>query len=365
MQLTLVIPELIWPEVEDGVLDRADCPALATLLARCRLSERPPQSLEATLADALSPPSSPAPYAVWRLLGEGDTGGRPAEVDDGCWLCCDPVHLHFHQQHMILADSGSFAITLAEARSLADELERQLPELGHFHVAAADRWYLRLADPTLADGLQTRPLSLVAGRRVDHLLPETTASRALRSRLNEAQMLLHAHPVNAQREAAGALPINSLWLWGAGTLDQSAQSPAQSRTPSHAEAFAAVWADTPLALGLARQRGAQAHKLPADADALLAQATRGGHHLALLDALHVAVQYENGDDYRAALAQVDARWIAPLRAALAAGRIDRLRIEAPTAYATLTWQSTRGDQWKLWRRARPLAALARALAAGG
>ena len=36
--------------------------------------------------------------------------------------------------------------------------------------------------------------------------------------MNEAQMILHTHPVNAEREARGMPAVNSVWLWGGGTL---------------------------------------------------------------------------------------------------------------------------------------------------
>ncbi|MBS1228408.1 MAG: hypothetical protein H6R17_1685 [Proteobacteria bacterium] len=48
--------------------------------------------------------------------------------------------------------------------------------------------------------------------------------------------------------------------------------------------------------------------------------------------------------------------------ALASGKLGRRRIEAPTAYAVLDAENTRRDRSKLWRRARPLTALASELA---
>lgn len=352
MQLTLLIPELIWPEPDDGVLDGLDCPALATLLARSRLTRRAPQSFEATLADAFGQPPG-APYAALRLLGEPDAdgAGQAIEVGDGGWLCSDPVHLRYHQAQLILADSGGFELTLADAQTLADELNRQLPDLGRFHVATAGRWYLHLADHSLAQGFGTPALSLVAGRRIEQLLPETAPARRLRSLLNEAQMLLHAHPINQRREDAGAMMINSLWLWGAGTRPERVASD-----------FDGVWSRHPLARGLARAAGVPGHRLPVDAATLFDHAAPDTHHLVVVDELAAAVQYERGAAYRDALGALEGRWFAPLRAALASGQLRQLRIEAPTAYAVLAWDSRRSDQWKLWRRARPLTALARQLA---
>lgn len=350
MQITLLVPELIWPEPDDGVLETLDCPALSTLLARSRLTRRAPQSFEATLADAFGRPPG-APYAALRLLGEPATDGAAIDVGDDCWLCSDPVHLRYHQAQLILADSGSFELTLADAQTLAGELNRQLPDVGRFHVAAAGRWYLQLADRGLAQGFETPALSLVAGRRIEQLLPETAPARRLRSLLNEAQMLLHAHPINQRREETGAMPINSLWLWGAGTLPERLASD-----------FDGVWSSHPLARGLARAAGVPGHRLPVDAATLFEHAAPDTHHLVVLDELAATVQYEMGAAYRTALSALEGRWFAPLRAALASGQLRQLRIEAPTAYAVLTWESRRSDLWKLWRRARPLSALAGELA---
>ena len=348
MHLTLILPELIWPEPDDReTLDSIDCSALETLLARSRRTRRPAQSLEATLADAFGQPPG-APYAALRLLGEAYT---QAEASTGYWLCCDPVHLRFHQEQLILADSSSFGITQGEALALADELNHEMSNVGRFHVAAPERWYLELADSTLAEALDTPPLSAVAGRRIDRLLPASAPARRLRALHNEAQMLLHAHPLNAQRENDGSLAINSLWLWGGGALQERIESD-----------FDGVWSSNPLAQGLARAAGVPTHRLPVDAATLFEHAAPDTRHLVVLEDLLAPVLYQNGEAYRSALASLETRWFAPLRAALSSGRISMLRIEASTAYAALAWESTRREQWKLWRRPQPLATLAQALA---
>ena len=60
---------------------------------------RPPQSMEATLADAFGQPEG-ASYAAFRLLGEART---PIDVGTNCWVNADPVHLRFHQEQVVLA----------------------------------------------------------------------------------------------------------------------------------------------------------------------------------------------------------------------------------------------------------------------
>ena len=136
MQLTLVVPELIWPEPDDREsFDALPCDSLNTLIARSRRTRRPPQSLEATLCDAFGLAENAA-YAAFRVLGEV---AGPA-VAGACWLCADPVHLRLHQERLILADAGRLDITAADAMDIVDEINRQFPDLGPFHVRTPGRW---------------------------------------------------------------------------------------------------------------------------------------------------------------------------------------------------------------------------------
>jgi hypothetical protein len=349
MQLTLVVPELIWPEPDDREsLDALPCPGLNTLIARSRSSHRPPQSLEATLCDSFGL-GEHAPYAAFRVLGE-DAAPTAA---DACWLCADPVHLRLHQERLILADGGSLGIHSAEAQAIVDELNRQFPDRGTFHAAAVDRWYLQLPAGTELGRFDVLPLSAVAGRSVGRQLPATPETRWLRQMLNEAQMILHQHPANARREDEGRSTINSLWLWGAGKLPTGG-----------AGEFAGLWSDQPLARGLGRAAAIPVQGVPENAAALLARSPPGSRQMLLLDALQSPVQYEDSEAYRATLLDLEARWFAPLQKALAGGRMQRLRLVATTAYGALAWDSDRQAQWQLWRRPQPLAATAQALARG-
>ena len=347
MSITLLIPELIWPEPEDhDTLDDLFCPALSTLLARGKLVRHPAQSMEASLA-GLFGHSSPTPYAPLRLYGESKLGD---EAKDGCWVCTDPVHLRFHRDHLILADSAGFDIGLDEAQILVGALNDQFSGIGRFHVASADRWYLKLVDPTLIDSFDTPPLSSVAGRSIERLLPGTSQAKNFLKLLNEIQVLLHAQKINQERDRTERMPINSLWLWGTGFLPERTES-----------SFDKVWSTQPMALGLARTAGVPTHPLPPDAKALIAHTPRGISHLIVLEDLLRSVQYENGNDYRNALSALESQWFAPLLMALAKGKIKILRIVATTAYASLTWEIRRSDVWKLWHIPLTIAALAKAM----
>jgi hypothetical protein len=283
--------------------------------------------------------------AAFRLLGESVV---PADAATARWIAADPVHLRFDQDRLFLASGAALAITAEEAASIACELNRYFVDLGVFHVLCAERWYLRLAvGESVLERLDAPPLSAVAGRSVERLLREITEEREIRKLLNEIQTFLHAHPVNRRREEKDLATINSLWLWGAGTPP----------TPPVTTNFDGCWGTDPLARGLARAAGLSAHPVPENADAL-----SGARPLVVLDDLSEPVCYENGADYRQALAALETRWFAPTWRALATGAIRRLRLVAPTAYGTLTWDLGRFAPWRFWRRPQTLAETVKALA---
>jgi hypothetical protein len=54
-------------------------------------------------------------------------------------------------------------------------------------------------------------------------------------------MLLHTHPVNTEREAAGAMTVNSFWLSGCGVLQRDAKYNVQVDDRLTAPALAEDW----------------------------------------------------------------------------------------------------------------------------
>lgn len=342
MRLTLLVPELIWPEPADQLtLGKLPAPGFEWLVAHAEFQRRPRLPFEVALARQfdLTEPG----YGALRLLGEDVS---EAAVD-GHWLCADPVHLRFHHERIILADAGALEIEDDEAAALVDALNAEFADIGEFHLATARRWYLRLNTPIEH---RAEPISAVAGRRVDSEISDKNAT--LTRWLNEVQMFLHGHPVNERRQSTGQPVINSLWLWGGGRLAH----PKPGR-------FTAVWSDNPLAIGLARAAGTPVHPRPDGLATVLALATSGTSPLIVLDSLLPPVLYEDAEGWRATWQALEDDWFSPLRRAL--GRqITNLNLVAPTIYGELNWTLNGSDRLKFWRRNRPLAALAAQLAEG-
>jgi len=56
----------------------------------------------------------------------------------------------------------------------------------------------------------------ITGKSILDSLPSGEGSEILINIMNHAQLALHKHPVNLEREKEGKLPANSIWLWGHG-----------------------------------------------------------------------------------------------------------------------------------------------------
>lgn len=341
MQLHLVLPGLLWPgkALRDTAFD-LDLPALAWLLGRGRQSWRPPQPLEHWLCGAFGIEQQQPPIAALRLLGECRDPGEEL------WLCADPARLRIQQGRLSLdpgnaGDTGNTDISAAEMQQMVAALAPLLAEVGEFHAGAPGHGYLKLRQQPQ---LVTLPPS--AATASGNPLPSGKDAALWRRLGNEAQMLLHTQPLNAQRETEGLPLLNTLWFWGAGRLPP--------RATATACPYRTVSGNHPLLRGLAAWSGIAHSAAPATPDALSSLRHSPPTSLLLLDQLQAATQQLDALAWRAALAEIERDWLQPLRADLRAGRIDSLRLTALGEDACFDLCLTRADALKFWRRPKPL-----------
>ncbi len=329
--LTLIVPGLIWTRqaLADLTCD-LPLPAFTTLLGRGRLTQRPALRTAGILAE-ISGLAAPLPAAALRRLALRE---HPEEAD---WLCLDPVRLNFQERSLVVDDPQNLRLTAEEAAALAVALAPTFAELGALEVLAPTRWNLRLSAAAPA----FQPLPQAAGRAAAPL-PLDAAYAPWRQALNEAQMVLHAHPVNQARQAAGQPVVNSLWPWGGGRLPQ----------PRTATTHDALWSNDPVARGIARLLQIDGTTLP---DAFGSAPAR--RPLAIFDALEQPARSGDAIAWRDELARFEAGWLVPALAALSGGRLGALRLIAPGELAAAELQVGRRDIWKFWRKPRPLAEL--------
>jgi hypothetical protein len=323
MHIELVVPALLATQPVPRL------PALELLAVRARARRDEPQALERWLARAFGVTEEPLAAGALTLLGEG---GDPA---DGYWMRADPVHLRVEPDRLTLVPVAACGIERPEADALAATLNRHFG--GEFTLLALhpERWCLRAARELVLDA--PSPAELARG-----VLPRGGEARREHALMNEIQMVLHEHPVNLQREQRGAPAINSVWLWGAGRLPRGARGPWQS-----------VMSDEPVALGLARLAGVRRGALPQTAAQWLERPPQDGRHLCVLDALHAARAMDDEETGPRQLEALEQRWFAPLLEALRQGRIGMLTVLVPDAGES--WETTRADLRRFWRRPRPLA----------
>ncbi|HKY01591.1 MAG TPA: regulator, partial [Burkholderiales bacterium] len=202
------------------------------------------------------------------------------------------------------------------------------------------RWYVRLNEPPI---IESTPLAEVRGKDIDPHLPRGPEAMRWRGFLNEAQMLLHQHSVNEAREERGALPINSVWLWGEG-----------SSAPPPTRPFQRVRGRSALAAGLALASGASAQARPEHASEWFKNTSAEGVELIVLDDLLAPACYGDLHAWQSRLQQLERHWFAPALAALRDGRIGMLSIHSMGAGASFSVETTRQDLRYFWRRPKAL-----------
>ncbi|MEO6927196.1 MAG: phosphoglycerate mutase [Rhodanobacter sp.] len=139
------------------------------------------------------------------------------DARDDLWLSADPAWVQPDLNGVRLLACGQLQIDADEAESLAAPLREVFAEAGmQLELSTPDRWHLRIPAGTLLPTFAAPEQAL--GEDLSQHLPQGEQGRRWRLLLNDIQVLLHQHPGNAARSARGLAPVNSLWLWGGGTL---------------------------------------------------------------------------------------------------------------------------------------------------
>jgi hypothetical protein len=280
-------------------------PNLAALLARLTPTHRDDAD-----AYTLSPPHE---RALARAFGWAGADGclpfaaRAAVHDDIepgelAWGLVTPSHWHVGRDHVSLVDPNTLELTEAESRA-AFEAVRELFESEGFRFTwgAPMRWYA--AHESLVD-LPCASLDRVVGRNVELWMrgseARSSAAKLMRRLQSELQLLLYPHLLNEEREARGALTLNSFWLSGCGRAQREDGAAVDVNETLRAPLLADDWAGW-VEAWQALDRG--------DLAELLA-ASRGGEDVALtLCGERNAHRFENAP--RSMWQKLGSRWSAP------------------------------------------------------
>lgn len=154
----------------------------------------------------------PHQLALAALRGQSQPSAAAWAVDAGpelAWALMTPVHLAVGSDGVDVLPPAALHLSESESARFAALLRELWPEAEgwHWRLLDAHRWAIGHA--SALDGLQAASFERAAGRPIEPWLPE---ARVLRRWQNEAQMLLHGHVLNQEREARGEHAINSVWI---------------------------------------------------------------------------------------------------------------------------------------------------------
>ena len=113
-------------------------------------------------------------------------------------------------------DPALISLNEHESRTLCEACDQHLSVDGvRLSFVDANTWLVTCVSPISV--LTERPDWLI-GEPLRPNLPRGKDARLVERWMNELQMLLFSHPVNAAREERGLPPINLVWLWGFGSM---------------------------------------------------------------------------------------------------------------------------------------------------
>lgn len=274
-------------------------------------------SLDGAVLDSLGLRQSADNYPRAAVMHTGATGERAT----GFWLRAQPIHFAAGLDRLTtVVLQGNGRMTAQESTILGSLLSEHLQSAGfELHHTAHDEWLLRSERPLQ---LRTVTPEFAAANPRGEILPQGSDAGALRRLMTELQMLLHEHPLNAQREARGAPAINAVWIHGEGILSDVA-------AVSLPEAFG----EDVYLQGVYRLHGKAVKSLPAEPHALLSQVHGPTVVVVAVPDLDV----------------LEAQWLAAVSRALLTGAIAKLDLFLEG------WRVTadRASLFKFWRRELP------------
>jgi len=280
------------------------------------------------MLEALDMPTT-TPVAPLAAVGAGIDGG-------GYIISADPVLFAADRDDVVLIQRVD-DLTDAESTALIELLNRHFEADGlQFIAARADAWFARCArTPAIA----TTPFDSAVLHGIFPFLPTGADARTWQRWQNEISMLLHEHPVNDARQAAGRAPVTGIWFAEGGPLSDANALPAISVRAARGRV-----AD--FARGIARRgRGAAKVLAPSDTFAQLVDDVDATSRDA--DAIRVVVT--DPIDHDDKLAQFEAAWLAPALHALDRKGLTRLTLVADGHGAAVRWAVVPQTLWQRMR----------------
>ncbi len=318
MHFTLVVPGLLdWPASALATVEKK-APALSRLIAAAPSPALEQDGLVATACRSCGiAKQQDWPVAPWLARAAG------IDTDGAYWLCAEPARFIVGQADVRLAGLVG-DLDRSEADALIATLNAHFADDGIRFVAPGPaHWFARVEH---APRLVTHPPEVALGAPLfPYLATGPDAARWQRWQ-SEVQMLLFEHAVNRRREQRRCARVDSVWLWGGGTLVRR-DAPAVR-----------IFADSGLLHDLGRSAGLAPSPLPATLDAAPSAAAQ----VFWLDAVDVEAAGTQ-------LPAFDRAWMAPAERALRAGAIREVELVIAGRALALGFRVPRPSLVQRWR----------------
>jgi hypothetical protein len=254
-----------------------------------------------------SPEHARYPYAA--------TCAAPLPSSAEYWLTYELAHLVADMtQVSVGALESELALTEAEIQAFEAACASELTQAGwQVHgrlLGATDTRDCVLVNPETA-----------AAASMHETMPSGRDAPGIRRLMTELQMTLHAHPLNARREQAGAPVVNAAWLWGGG------------RRPAVSDrSLSRCFGSDPYLRSLCHLHGQKCDDAPAAPTAIDFET----NSIVVLSGI--------------SLTDLDRQWLAPLAQAVRKRRLHRLELVLDEWSLT----ATASGFAKFWRRPSPI-----------
>lgn len=333
---TIYYPGLLGPDVPIAELASDEWPDpkqtshLCKLLSYGKSQASVKISIDARILECLGisiSPESELPVSQIRAIHH--------DIDAASLWCLDPVHIQIDRDEALLLANESLMLSEQHARQLINDLNQHFEQDGlQIHYHNEHQWLL-----SGVLSVNTNSLNDVLLQNISDYQPTGKDEKKWRTLINEVQMLLHLHPVNAQRERLGLLTVNSLWVWGGGELNNSDS------------AIDLVFADNTLVKDAAKVIGVDQKALPEHFEPN--HFTNKNVLLVLMGQMD-AIRQKDMFSWFEHLKQLDHDVLSPLLTLMQQGDIETLVVKSDTVAIELRKKDLPGKFLSLFRKPVPL-----------
>ena len=259
---------------------------------------------------------------------------------EGIWMRADPVHLRAEREAVVLLDDSTFKLDKHEALIFVADLQKVFTEREiELEAPTNNRWYIKLKN---LPGIKTTPIHEVIGNDIHQNL-FLGENKVLWDQLsNEAQMSLHMCPLNSEREQRGQLPVNGIWLWGAGELPRPPKLPRQI--------WSSVFADEVTTQGLSMLTGSPYKDLPDSIEDVVNQRGEQDNILVVISFGLRHQQYYDHEGWQDFIGYLEEEWFIGIEKSIKQNELDEFTLFTGEKKLTVKKSSFQ----KFWRRRKSI-----------